>query len=236
MSVILDRHPCRHRSRAARHRRPCAAHADAAGAAAVGADRRRGLRQIRKSPGHQLVQGARRARQAGLAVGGRAGARRHRHVGRQPRPGGRLSRGEPRDRGDHRDAGDDAVREGGGHQGAWRAGGARRRDHQRGAGARRGRGARARPDLGASLRRSACHRRPGHRRARDAGGGARSRRAGDPDRRRRTDFRHRDGGESHQARDRDRRRGIGALSVDVERHPRRATGRSAARRSPKASR
>ena len=46
-----------------------AAHADAAGAAAVGADRRRGLRQIRKSAGHQLVQGARRAQQARLAVG-----------------------------------------------------------------------------------------------------------------------------------------------------------------------
>ena len=34
---------------------------------AVGADRRRGLRQIRKPPGHQLVQGARRAQQARLA-------------------------------------------------------------------------------------------------------------------------------------------------------------------------
>jgi threonine dehydratase len=45
---------------------------------------------------------------------------------------------------------------------------------QRGAGPRRGRSAQARPDLGASLRRSACHRGSGHHRAGDAGGGGRS--------------------------------------------------------------
>ena len=58
---------------------------------------------------------------------------------------------QPRHSGDRRDAGDDAVREGGGDQGARRAGAAGRRDHQRGAGARRDDGARARADLGASL-------------------------------------------------------------------------------------
>ena len=63
-----------------------------------------------------------------------------------------------------------------------------------------------------------------------------SRRAGDPDRRRRTDFRHGDRGEGDQAGDRNRRRGIGALSVDVERASTARSGRSAARRSPKASR
>ena len=47
---------------------------------------------------------------------GRAGARRHRHVGRQSRAGGRLPRRAPRYSGDDRDAGDDAVREGGDHE------------------------------------------------------------------------------------------------------------------------
>ena len=45
---------------------------------------------------------------------GRTRARRHRHVGRQPRPVGRLSRRPARHSGDHRHAGDHALREGGG--------------------------------------------------------------------------------------------------------------------------
>ena len=118
----------RHRGRPAHHRRPCAAHAAAAGAAAVGADRRRGLRQIRESAGHQFVQGARRLRQARVARRRRAPPRRHRHVGRQPCPGGGLSRPAPRHPGDHRHAGDDAVREGQGDRGARRRRRARRRD------------------------------------------------------------------------------------------------------------
>ena len=60
-------------------------------------------------------------------------------------------------------------------------------------------------------------RRPGHHRARNAGGGARSRHAGDPDRRRRPDRRQRGGGAGGQAVDRDHRRRGGALSVVLER-------------------
>ena len=56
---------------------------------------------------------------------------------------------------------------------ARRRGGARRRDHQRvRRRAPRAEAQRARADLGASLRRSARHRRPGHHRAGDAGGGS----------------------------------------------------------------
>ena len=115
-----------------------AAHADAAGAEAVGADRRRGVRQIRKSPGHQFVQGSRRAGEAGLAQRGRTQARRHRHVGRQSCAGSGLSRGAARHSGDHRDAGDNAVREDRGDALARRRGGAGRRNRCRSAGALRG--------------------------------------------------------------------------------------------------
>ena len=132
---------------------------------------------------------------------GRARARRHRHVGRQSRPGGRLSCGAARHSGDHRDAGDDAVREGRGDQRRYGApvvlDGETVGEAQARAEAER---ARARADLGASVRRSACDRRAGHDRAGDAGGGARSRHAGDPDRRRRPDRRHRDRGQGAQAR------------------------------------
>ena len=59
---------CRYRE-GARDNRGCrAAHADAAGAEALGADGRRGLRQIRESAGHELLQGARRRQQARLAL------------------------------------------------------------------------------------------------------------------------------------------------------------------------
>ena len=168
-----ERHACPHRGGPARHRRPRAAHADAAGAEAVRAHRRRGLRQIREPAGHQLVQGARRAQQARFADRRRARARRDRHVGRQSRPGGRLSRREPRHSGDRGDAGDDAVREGGGDQGAWRRRSCCEGETISEAQARaEADGARARADLGASLRRRQCDRRPGHHRARNAGGGA----------------------------------------------------------------
>ena len=60
--------------------------------------------------------------------------------------------------------------------------------------------------------------------------------AGDPDRRRRTDRRQRDGGAGDQAVDRDRRRRGRALSVVLERLARRAPRRSAGRRWRKASR
>ena len=60
------------------------------GAAAFGAHRRDGLREVREHAGDRLVQGARRPRQARSLTAGRAPARRHRHVGRQPRAGGRL--------------------------------------------------------------------------------------------------------------------------------------------------
>ncbi len=212
-----ERHDCRHRGGAPHHRRAGAAHADAAGPQAVRAHRRRGLRQVRKPPGHQLVQGARRAQQARLALGCRARPRRHRHVGRQPRPGGRLSRRPAADSGHHRDAGDHAVREGGGDAGAWRRGGARRREHRRRAGPRRDHRARARPHLGSPLRRRPRDRRAGHHRARNAGGDARSRHAGDPDRRRRPDRRQCGGGAGGQPLDRDHRRRGCALSVVLER-------------------
>ena len=96
--------------------------------------------------------------------------------------------------------------------------------------------ARARADAGASLRRCAHHRRAGHHRAGNAGGGRRSRLPGDPDRRRRADLRQCHRRPRDQADNRDRRRGGRALPVDVERAARRAAGRSAARRWPKASR
>ena len=163
-------------------------------------------------------------------------ARRDRHVGRQPRSGGRLSRGAPRHSGHHRDAGGDALREGGGDQGVWRGGRARGRGHFRGAGARRGARGGAQPDLGPPLRRSVRHRRPGHDRAGDAGGGPRSRRAGDPDRRRGADRRQRGR----------RPRGAAGRSRWWGRKPRSTrrcgtrstapTGRAAGRRSPRASR
>ena len=130
-------------------------------------------------------------RQACLARRGRAQARRHRHVGRQSRPGGGLSRRAARDSGDHRHAGDYAVREGGGDQVAWRRSGARRRERGGGAGALRALARRARADAGASLRRCAHHRRAGHHRAGNAGGGRRPRQHRHPDRRRRADRRQR---------------------------------------------
>ena len=91
----------------------------------TGAD---GVRQIREPPGHELVQGARRAEQAGLARPGGACAGRHRHVGRQSCAGRGLSCGAAWHSGHHCHAGDDAVREGRGDGGAWRPGRARGRD------------------------------------------------------------------------------------------------------------
>ena len=97
-------------------------------------------------------------------------------------------------------------------------------------------GARARPDFRASLRRSAGDRGAGHHRARNAGGRARPRHAGDPDRRRRADRRQRDRGARGKAGDRDHRGRGGALSLDVERARTRRPRRSAGRRWRKASR
>ena len=57
-----------------------------------------------------------------VSDGGRARPRRHRHVGRQPRPGGGLPRQPARHSGDHRDAGDDPLDQGRADAGAWRAG------------------------------------------------------------------------------------------------------------------
>ena len=119
---------------------------------------------------------------------------------------------------------------------AWRRGGARRRERGGSAKALRADIGRAQADAGASLRRRAHHRRAGHHRAGDAGGGSRSRRAGDPDRRRRPDRRQRHRRARDEAEDRDRRRRSRALPVGVERAAQRAAGRSAARRWPKASR
>ena len=65
---------------------------------------------------------------------------------------------------------------------------------------------------------------------------ARPRRAGDPDRRRRTDCRHRDGSESHQALDRHRRRGIRRSIRRCGTRSMAGTARAAARPWPKASR
>ena len=147
---------------------------------------------------------------------GRAQARRHRHVGRQSRAGAGLSRRAAQDSGDHRDAGDHAVREGGGDPLAWRRGGARRRDRGGGASALRTDASRARSHAGASLRRRPHHRRAGHHRARNAGGGRRSRCAGDPDRRRRADRRQRHRRAREKSEDRDRRRRSRALPLGVE--------------------
>ncbi len=166
----------------------------------------------------------------------RAPPRRDRHVGRQPCPGGGLSCPPPCHPGDHRHAGDDAVREGQGDRGARRDRRAVRRDAAGSPGARRGDRGRARSGLGASLRRSAHHRRPGHHCAGNAGGRAGSRGSGRSDRRRRADRRQCHRGARAKAVDRDRSasnarsiRRCGMRSIA-------ATGRAAARRSPKASR
>ena len=68
-----------------------------------------------------------------LASLGRRGApaRRHRHVGRQPRPGGRLPRQALRHPGDDRHAGADAAREGREHARPWRDRGPRGREPRR---------------------------------------------------------------------------------------------------------
>ena len=163
--------------------------------------------------------------------GGRARARRHRHVGRQPRPGGRLSRAPARHPGDHRDAGDDAVREGGGDARARRRGRARRRNASSEAQARA-------EAMRASAGYVSVHpyddariiAGPGHDRARDAGGGAGARRAGGADRRRRPDCRQRDRGASAVG---PRSRSSASKPRSIRRcgtRSRARTGRSAARR------
>ncbi len=79
-------------------RRRCTAHA-------LRADRRGSLFEVRESPVHRRLQGARRAQPAAPARRGGARARRDRGIGRQSRAGPRLSRrasGHPRH---HRDAG-----------------------------------------------------------------------------------------------------------------------------------
>ena len=79
-------------------------------------------------------------------------------------------------------------------------------------------------------------RRAGHDRAGNAGGRARPRHAGDPDRRRRADRRQRDRGARAEALDRDRRRRGRALSLVLECADRRAAPVRRRRRWPRASR
>ena len=225
-------HADRHRGGANHHQGAHPAHADAAGSTPVGAHRRRHFRQIRKSAGHELVQGARRAQQAGLARQRRPQARRDRYVGGKSRASSRLSRQAARHRCDDRDAVNDTRGENCRHQGVWRRCHLAWRKRRRGAGARRPARARAQFHPGASLRRCADHCGTGHGRARDARGRAGSRLARDPHRRRRSDFRQCHRSESRQSGYRNLRRRSRALSFNVERGARRqqACRRTDARR------
>ena len=209
------------RRAAAHDRRPRPAHAAGPGPAPVRAHRRDGVRQAREHAGDRLLQGARRASTSSRACAGGAPARRHRHVGRQPRPGGRLPRQAPRHPGDDRDAGPHAAREGREHARPWRHRGPLRRD--------------ASP----SGRAGACDRERARASSSStpttippvmAGQGtvalemladapiSTARRA---DRRRRPDLGHRRRREGAEPDDRDRRRRGGALSLLLQRHPRR---------------
>src|SRR4029450_12041215 len=62
----VGRNHCRYRNGPPRDRERGVADADAAGAETIGADRGGGLRQIRKPPGDQFLQGSRRAGEACL--------------------------------------------------------------------------------------------------------------------------------------------------------------------------
>jgi hypothetical protein len=91
-------------------------------------------------------------------------------------------------------------------------------------------------DLRPPVRRSARCGRAGHGRAGNAGGGARTRHAGDPGRRRRAGLRHGHGGARDQAGHRPDRGGGGALPLDVQPAQARRPADAAAIRWPKASR
>ena len=88
LPVTLRGRPARRRA----NRRRGGAHALPQERDAVAHRQGRHLGQVREPAVHRLVQGARRAQHAAAAHARRAQARRHRHVGRQPRPGRRLSR------------------------------------------------------------------------------------------------------------------------------------------------
>ena len=109
------------------HRRRGRAHALPAQRDAVAHRQGRRLGEVREPAVHRLVQGARRAQHAAAAHARRAQARRHRHVGRQPRPGRRLSRRPARHSRHHRHAVLHAQHEGRAHARPRRARGAARR-------------------------------------------------------------------------------------------------------------
>ena len=171
------------------------------------------------------------------SLGAAARARgRDRHVRRQPRPGGRLSRRAAADPGDHRDAGDHAVREGRGDA-AYGAEVVLEGETVAEAQVRAEAIARERAlTFVPSLRRSAGDRGQGTIALEMLEETSRPRHAGDPDRRRRADRRQRHRRARAQAGDRDRRGRSRALSVVLERAHRRETARSAARPWRKASR
>ena len=156
-----------------------------------------------------------------LDAGG-APARRHRHVGRQPCPGGRLSRAAPRHPGDHRHAGGHAPGEGGEHALLRRQGHPVRRDALR---SRRPAPARS------PTREGLVFVHPYDDPKVMAGQGtialemlgrrARSRPDRRAHRRRRADLRHRGRRQGAQARHRDHRRRGRPLSLLPQRHPRR---------------
>ena len=181
------RHPGGRRARRRAHRRRGGAHALPAQRDAVAHRQGRHLGQVREPAVHRLVQGARRAQHAAAAHARGTQARRHRHVGRQPRPGRGLSRRPARHSRHHRHAVLHAQHEGRAHARPWRA----RRPARRhpGRGRRRGASPGRRREAGvrASLRRSAHHRGPGHDRARNAAGRAGARHPGGPGGRRRHD-------------------------------------------------
>ena len=92
------------------------------GRRAVRNRRLRGLSEARDAAGDRLLQGARRAQQADDARRGGAARRGRRDVGRQPRPGRRLSCAPSRHPGDDRHAHRHAVHQDRPHRGAWAPG------------------------------------------------------------------------------------------------------------------
>ena len=181
----------------------------------VGVDRRRRRDQIREPSVYRLVQGPRLAGKAQVADGRRERRRRHRHVGRQPRAGRRLSRDAPGHRLDHRHARGHAPGEGTEHAEIGRARRLRGRNHRRGGDPRARHGGRRGLDLRPPLRRSEGHRRPGHGGARNARRLPGSRHPGRADRRRWVDLGQRHRGQGHQSRHRNHRRRGGNVPVDV---------------------
>ena len=124
----LPCHARRHRAGGRRHSRRRCCNRLRPEPHAVGDARLRDLAEVREPAVHRLVQGARRAQPPRRPDAGRAPARRHRHVGRQPRAGRRLSRPAARHSRDHRHAGRHADGEGREHAAARRRGDRRGRD------------------------------------------------------------------------------------------------------------